>query len=128
MKAGWYGKAKRTTQRWMRCCRLSKHFSHKGCRNTMRDAMRRDTPMDTPKYYEFMNPTLQALRAGGGTLTNNEIVDAVARIMSLPDDVMERQHAGHQNMRECEYRIAWAKSYLKQAGYLTQSTRGVWVL
>jgi restriction system protein len=84
--------------------------------------------MDTPKYYEFMNPTLQALREGGGTLTNEEIVDAVAQLMHLPDEVMERRQAGHHNMRECEYRIAWAKSYLKHVGYLTQSTRGVWAL
>ena len=84
--------------------------------------------MDTPKYYEFMNPTLQALREGGGTLTNEEIVDAVAQLMHLPDEVMERRQAGHHTMRECEYRIAWAKSYLKQAGYLTQSARGVWAL
>ena len=31
-------------------------------------------------------------------------------------------------MGEVEYRIAWAKSYLKKAGYLTQSARGVWAL
>ena len=71
--------------------------------------------MDTPKYYEFMNPTLQALQEGGGTLANEEIVDAVTRIMDLPDEVMERRQAGH-NMGEVAYRIAWAKSYLKQAG------------
>ena len=84
--------------------------------------------MDTPQYDEFMHPTLQALRAGGGTLTNEEIVDTVAQIMNLPDEVMERQQAGRQNVGEVAYRIAWAKSYLKQAGYLTQSTRGVWAL
>jgi restriction system protein len=83
--------------------------------------------VDTPKYYECMNPILQALREGGGTLTNAEIVDAVIRLMQLPDDVVERQQSGH-NMSEVEYRIAWAKSYLKQTGYLTQSTRGVWAL
>ena len=83
---------------------------------------------DTPQYYEFMNPTLQGLREGGGTLTNEEIVDAVTRIMDLPDEVMERQQAGHQNVGEVAYRIAWAKSYLKQGGYLTQSARGVWAL
>lgn len=66
--------------------------------------------MDTPKYDEFMNPTLQALREGGGTLTNEEIVDAVARIMKLPDEVMERPQAGHQNVGEVAYRIAWTKS------------------
>lgn len=83
--------------------------------------------METPKYYEFMNPTLQALREGGGTLTNEEIVTAVVTLMRLPDDVLERTQHGH-NLSEVEYRIAWAKSYLKQAGYLTQSERGVWAL
>jgi restriction system protein len=83
--------------------------------------------METPKYYEFMNPTLQALREGGGTLTNEEIVDAVVTRMQLPDEVLERKQHGH-NLSEVEYRIAWAKSYLKQAGYLTQSERGVWAL
>jgi restriction system protein len=84
--------------------------------------------MDTPKYYEFMNPVLQALREGGGTLTNEEIVDAVARIMHLPNQVTERRQAGHANTGEVEYRTAWAKSYLKHAGYLTQSARGIWAL
>ena len=83
--------------------------------------------METPKYYEFMNPTLQALRAGGGTLTNEEIVDAVVNLMQLPDEVLDRKQHGH-NLGEVAYRIAWAKSYLKQAGYLTQSARGVWAL
>ena len=83
--------------------------------------------METPRYYECMNPILTALREGGGTLTNDEIVDAVANLMHLPDDVMNRKQQGH-NMGEVAYRIAWAKSYLKKAGYLTQSTRGVWAL
>ena len=61
-----------------------------------------------------MNPILTALRQGGGTLTNEEIVDAVATIMHLPDDVMNRKQQGH-NMGEVAYRIAWAKSYLKKA-------------
>jgi restriction system protein len=47
--------------------------------------------------------------------------------MRLPDEILERKQHGH-NLSEVEYRIAWAKSYLKQAGYLTQSERGVWAL
>jgi restriction system protein len=51
--------------------------------------------------------------------------------MELPDEVMERRqkgrHFGH-NIGEVEYRIARAKSYLKRAGYLTQSARGIWAL
>jgi restriction system protein len=83
--------------------------------------------MKTPRQYEFMNPVLAALRERGGTLTNEEIVDAVVQRMHLPDDVMERKQQGH-TVGEVEYRIAWAKSYLKKAGYLTQSARGVWTL
>lgn len=83
--------------------------------------------METPKYYEFMNPVLQALRERGDTLTNEEIVDAVVHLMHLPDAVVDRKPSG-QNLSEVEYRIAWAKSYLKKAGYLTQSARGVWAL
>ena len=51
--------------------------------------------METPRYYECMNPILTALREGGATLTNDEIVDAVANIMHLPDDVMNRKQQGH---------------------------------
>ena len=83
--------------------------------------------METPKYYEFMNPTLQALRAGGGTLTNGEIFNAITNLMQLPDEVLDRKQHG-RNLSEVEYRIGWARSYLKKAGYLTQSTRGVWAL
>ena len=74
-----------------------------------------------------MNPILTALRQGGSTLTNEEIVDAVATIMHLPDEVMNRKQQGH-TVGEVAYRIAWAKSYLKKARDLTQSTRGVWAL
>ena len=83
--------------------------------------------METPQFYEFMNPTLQAMRTGGGTLTNGEIVEAVVTLMQLPDEVLDRKQHGH-NLGEVEYQIAWAKSYLKKAGYLTQSARGVWAL
>ena len=83
--------------------------------------------IETPKYYEFMNPTLQALRDGGVTLTNEEIVNAVVTLMRLPDEVLERKQRGH-NQSEVEYRLARAKSYLTQAGYLTQSEQGVWAL
>ena len=62
-----------------------------------------------------------------GRSTNEEIVDAVVTLMRLPDEILERKQHGH-NLSEVEYRIAWAKSYLKQAGYLTQSERGVWAL
>jgi len=84
--------------------------------------------MDTPKYYEFMNPILQALREGGGSLTQVEMVDAVELIMALPEAVMERRHARYSMVREFDYCLALAQAYLKKVGYLTRSARGVWVL
>ena len=76
-----------------------------------------------------MNPILQALRAGGGTLTNAEIVDGVAKIMRLPDEILDRMmNPPNHNVSQVAYRIGWAKTCLKKAGYLTQSTRGVWAL
>ena len=84
--------------------------------------------MDTPTYDEFINPILQALREGGGSLTQVEMVDAVERIMDLPEAVMERRHARYSMIREFNYRLALAQSYLKKVGYLTRSARGVWVL
>jgi hypothetical protein len=64
--------------------------------------------MDTPKYDEFINPILQALREGGGSLTQVEMVDAVAQIMHLSEAVVERRHARYSMVREFDDGLAWA--------------------
>ena len=84
--------------------------------------------MDMPTYDEFINPILQALWEGGGSLTQVEMVDAVERIMHLPETVMERRHARYSMIREFDYCLSLAQAYLKKMGYLTRSARGVWVL
>ena len=84
--------------------------------------------MDTLTLYEFFPPTFQALREGGGTLTQGEMVEAVARMLHLPDAVMERRHTRYPLVRDFDYCLAWAQAFLKQSGYLTRSVQGVWVL
>lgn len=84
--------------------------------------------MDTPTYDEFIPPILQALREGGGSLTQVEMVDAVERIMDLPEAVIERRHARYSMVREFDYCLSLAQAYLKKEGCLTRSARGVWVL
>jgi restriction system protein len=84
--------------------------------------------MDTLTYDEFINPILQALREGGGSLTQVEMVDAVERIMDLPEAVIERRHARYAMIREFNYHLSLAQAYLKKEGCLTRSARGVWVL
>jgi Mrr N-terminal domain len=56
-----------------------------------------------------------------------ELADEVARLLSLTDsDLAETTRDGAQS--RCEYRSAWARSYLKAFGLLENSERGVWSL
>ena len=84
--------------------------------------------MDTLHFSQFLHPIVQALREGGESLTQVEMVDAVDRIMCLPEAVMERRHARYSMVREFDYCLALAQAYLKKVGYLTRSIPGVWIL
>ena len=42
--------------------------------------------MAVPKYEDMMNPTLQAFNNLGGSASNDELEDAVAKILSLLND------------------------------------------
>lgn len=83
--------------------------------------------MAIPKYDELFNPVLKALHNLGGSATNQELEDQVIEILQLPDeDVYERREGKSQT--RLNYRIAWAKSYLKKTGYVDNTERGVWAL
>lgn len=81
-----------------------------------------------PTYDELFNPTLQALRDLGGSGANSEIVERVVDILDLPAEVVEFAHLGSETQTELEYRLAWARTYLKKYGLINNSKRGVWVL
>jgi restriction system protein len=76
-----------------------------------------------------MNPVLEALRALGGSGSNDEITEKVAEILHLPDEVVSEPHNPYvSSQTELAYRVACAKTYLKRYGILDNSTRGVWAL
>jgi restriction system protein len=75
----------------------------------------------------LMNPTLRALRKLGGSGSINELVTEVINDLNLPDEIADLPH-GDTGRTEIEYRAAWARTYLKNAGYLENSERGVWSL
>jgi restriction system protein len=82
-----------------------------------------------PKYHEFWTPLLKALRLLGGSGTVDEITSKVSELMALPTQVLERMHDPESsNMTEVEYRLAWARTYLKNYGILENSARGIWAL
>lgn len=82
-----------------------------------------------PSHNDLMNPVLQALKALGGSATIEELNNLTAQIANLSDEQLEVPHnpeTGGQS--EAEYRMAWARTYLKKFGLLENSKRGVWAL
>ncbi len=82
-----------------------------------------------PTYDRLMNPLLKALRDLGGSGSIDEIYDKVAENLHLPEDVLSIVHNPETgNQTEVEYRLAWARTYLKKYGILENSSRGVWAV
>lgn len=81
-----------------------------------------------PHYYDLMNPLISALKTLGGSGSNDEILNQVTTDLHIPDEVADILHGDRGNMTELAYQLAWAKTYLKNYGILTNSERGVWAI
>src|ERR1035437_1811770 len=82
-----------------------------------------------PTYDRLMNPVLQALRDLGGSGSTDEIYQRVAENLKLPEDVLNVPHDPEtSNQTEVQYRLAWARTYLKKFGFLESPQRGLWSL
>lgn len=79
-----------------------------------------------PPFTFFYGPTLQALDDLGGSGSNEEIYNRVLLITQLPTDVVDVMH--NFTMTEIEYRLAWARTYLKNFGAIENSKHRVWSL
>ena len=86
--------------------------------------------MDTvPRKEDMYNPLLQALRELGGSGTIDEIAERVITILEVPEEIVSVQHdPDNSSQTELEYRLAWARTYLKNFGMLERSGRGVWAI
>ena len=82
---------------------------------------------DVPPYHELLWPALQAVAELGGSASISEIVETVIKRKGFSD---AQQAVLHNDGPETEigYRLAWARTYLKGMGLLTNSSRGVWAL
>jgi restriction system protein len=80
-----------------------------------------------PKYDELINPTLKALQSLGGSGKNDEIYDEVVKLLKLPDKVLDVPH-GKGGSNELDYRLRWARTYLKNYGAINNSDRAIWSL
>jgi len=85
--------------------------------------------VNVPTFDKFMNPAIQALKQLGGSGTIEEINSTVSEIAKLSDEQLEVLHDPEKGSQtEVEYRLAWARTYLKKYGVLENSSRGVWAL
>lgn len=82
---------------------------------------------EVPTFDELMDPTVQALKRLGGSASIDELVPEIVRLLSLPQEVADVPH-GTTGRTELEYRSAWARTYLRKAGFIENSERGIWAL
>ncbi len=89
--------------------------------------MGRTRKTDLPAFDEFMAPILQALLQLGGSGSIEEINQRVYETTKLTESQLAIPH-GVDGRTEAEYRLAWARTYLKKAGLIENSSRGIWAL
>lgn len=82
--------------------------------------------MPVPQYDKLFNPVLQALKKLGGSASIAELDEEVTKSLDLTPEEIAQPHDARQT--KLQYRLAWARSYLKVYGLLDNSSRGVWVL
>jgi restriction system protein len=83
--------------------------------------------IDIPPYNDFLWPAMAAVDNHGGSASIDEMLQTVVALEGLTD---EQQAVLHKDgpRTEVGYRLAWARTYLKGMGLLTNSQRGVWTL
>ena len=81
---------------------------------------------NTPTYTALIVPTFKALKELGGSGTNNEIYEFVVNDLKLPTNIIEESHLSSLTQTEIQYQLAWARTYLKKYGIISNSGRSVW--
>lgn len=84
---------------------------------------------EMPVFQRTMNPLLEVLRESPAPLPIEELDRRVVARMDLPADVLAIPHdAKKPDRSEVEYRIAWARTWLKKSGHVTNPRRGFWTV
>jgi restriction system protein len=76
-----------------------------------------NAPTNVPSYSDLLWPTLRAVREMGDSGTIGEIVEKVIESEGFTDEQQGVPH-GDGPRTEIEYRLAWARTYLKGMGAL----------
>ena len=80
-------------------------------------------------YDQLMLPLMKALEKLDGSGSIDEIYKKVVELENFDEETLAVSHNPEKSSQtEIGYRLAWARTYLKKAGYLENSSRGVWAL
>ena len=84
----------------------------------------------SPITRELIIPTLQALKELGGSGTIAEIYEIILKNkkLGLTEEMIAEPHLGSTTQTELEYQLAWARTYLKNYGIITNTARRVWMI
>ena len=85
------------------------------------------TKSDLPSFESYFKPTVECVKARGGSMTIEEMEEAVAAAMGLTDELRAVPH-GDGPRSQFDYELAWVRTYLKKVGAMENSERGVWRL
>lgn len=107
-------------------------FTPPGCRRcdrcpSQRSDMLLPVTATVPPYTDMLWTTLQAVIRLGGSASIAELDAAVIEAEQFSDEQQAVLH-GDGPQTEIQYRLAWARTYLKGMGLLTNSKRGVWAV
>lgn len=90
--------------------------------------MAKKNTVQVPNYATLIEATYKALKELGGSGRNDEINKKVYQILKLTDSILEILHTGRTTFSEVDYRLAWARTLLKNYGAIINSARSVWVV
>lgn len=79
-----------------------------------------------PNYAQLIEVTFLALKKLGGSGKNDEINETSAELLNLSEEILNIPHLGSSSLSEVNYRLAWARTLLKNYGAIENSARSVW--
>lgn len=91
-------------------------------------ARRKNLNDKVPTYDKLLIPTLEALKELGGSGSIEEINEKVYEVAKLSQEILDIPHDETGMQSQVDYRLAWARTYLKKYGLLENSSRGIWSL
>jgi restriction system protein len=85
------------------------------------------TKKDVPAFDKLLYPTIAALTELGGSGSIDEISEKVVELGKFPADILDVLHSDERQSL-LEYRLAWARTYLKKVSAIENNSRGIWTI